>query len=71
MTTQELITKAEISDTIFEALAPAYNHTNKFKYDYDLRYRYLLSEAMLQIDKKLIPNTVSPIEAVREFFNRL
>jgi hypothetical protein len=71
MTTQDLITKAEISDTIFEALSPAYKHTNKYQYDSDLRYRYLLAEAVLQIDKKLIPNTVTPTEAVKEFFNRL
>lgn len=68
---QELIRKAELSDTIFEALTNAYNETVKFGLTGAYQKEYLREEAELSIQDGEIPNTVTPTEAVTEFFNRL
>ena len=68
---QELIRKAELSDTIFQALTPAYNETVKLGMRADWQKEYLREEAEYQIQDGEIPNTVTPQEAVTEFFNRL
>ena len=71
MTTQDYLRKAELSDTIFEALTPAYKYTVKCGWGADLQKRYLIAEAVFEIEVGGIPNTVTPTEAVKEFFNRL
>lgn len=73
MTTQELIKKAELSDTIFKALTPAYNETVRLGMRADWQKDYLIAQAYYEINaiSGAIPNTVTPIEAVTEFFNRL
>jgi hypothetical protein len=68
---QDAIKKAELSDKIFEALTPAYKYTVKCGWGADLRNRYLIAEAVFEIQAGVIPNTLTPTEVVREFFDRL
>lgn len=68
---QDAIKKAELRDTIFEALTPAWKYTVKCKLSTDMQNRYLIAEAVFHIQAGLIPETVTPTEAVREFFNKL
>lgn len=68
---QDAIKKAELSDTIFETLSPAYAETVKLGMRADWQKEYLMKEAEYEIQVGGIPNTVTPTEAVEDFLNRL
>ena len=71
MTIQELITKAEISDKIFEALSDTYSYTVKMKYDEKKQRESLEKAVHYEHFHGRIPFDVTPKEAVEIFFNRL
>ena len=68
---QDAIKKAELSDTIFEALSDTYSYTVKMKYD-EKRQREALEKAF-HYCQFAVPKLfhVTPKEAVEIFFNRL
>lgn len=71
MTTQELITKAELSDAIFDALTGNYAYAIKMKYDKKEQRGVLERAVPWKQEQGLIPHEVSPAKAVEIFFNRL
>jgi len=69
MTTQELINKTELSDTIFELLSPVYARTNND--DTEVQYRKMKMRANDYKEQGLLPSNLTDTTIVREFFNRL